>query len=272
MAEPMSCERARNVLSPCLDGELSEADASAVAAHLAACTGCRREYEALSLVRSAVREHMPALAAPDVLRARISGMIRGDATAQRPGPWRGGSWSRQIAAGLLIAITSSGVTWSVMHRQRTPGVIGADDVVASHIRSLMTHHLTEVTSTDEHNVKPWFDGKVPFAPEVPRLDSIGFPLIGGRVDTITHAPAAALVYGRRKHLINVYTWPASRGAGAGDTITGITERGYNLLRWSRGDMAYAAVSDLEMVELREFVAAYTASGRSSAPSKRTIER
>jgi anti-sigma factor RsiW len=121
---------------------------------------------------------------------------------------------------------------------------------------MMTSPLTDIVSTDEHNVKPWFDGKVAFAPDVPRLDSAGFPLIGGRVDTVGREPAAALVYGRRKHLINLFTWPASRGARTSDEILSATEHGYNVLRWVRGDMQFAAVSDLAMIDLRQFVEAF----------------
>jgi anti-sigma factor RsiW len=121
----------------------------------------------------------------------------------------------------------------------------------------MTKHLTDVVSNNEHNVKPWFDGRVAFAPDVPRLDSMGFPLIGGRVDSIGHERVAAIVYGRRKHLINVFAWPAHRSGRAGsDEVQTDTALGYNVARWVRGDLQYAAVSDLVMVELRQFVGAY----------------
>ncbi|MES1259244.1 MAG: anti-sigma factor, partial [Gemmatimonadota bacterium] len=159
----------------------------------------------------------------------------------------------QVAAGLLIAVASSAATLLIVQRSSTAANLSGSDVVASHIRSLMANHLTDVASTDEHNVKPWFDGKVPFAPDVPRLDSAGFRLIGGRVDSVGHEPAAALVYGRRQHVINVFVWPSRRAADSGSAVSGGVERGYNVVRWIRNDLQYAAASDLAIGELRAFV-------------------
>jgi len=263
MADPMTCERMRAMLSGLLDDELPVVESREVARHVESCAACRAEYDALRAARAAVRDHLPALAAPDLLRSRVVAALhdarRTDATRAAV-PGRSGFWLRQIAAGLVIAVASSAVTRAVLHRSPAASDIAVRDVVASHVRSLMTNHLTDVASTDEHNVKPWFDGKVPFAPDVPRLDSLDFPLIGGRVDTIGHEPAAALVYGRRRHVINVFAWPERGGPRADGTIHDATEHGYNVLRWVRGDMRYAAVSDLGLAELRQFVAAFRQSG------------
>ena len=271
MAEPMSCSDVRARLGADLDGELLTPEASAVANHLATCEGCHRERAALVTLRAAIRQHLPPRAAGDLLRARVSASIRGEGSGNAPRRTRRATWTRQVAAGLAVALASSGTTWALLQKSSTDTTVAVSDVVGSHIRSLMASHLTDITSTDEHNVKPWFDGKVPFAPEVPRLDSAGYPLIGGRVDTVDHTPVAALVYGRRKHLINLFTWPTRAGAGGGDTVSGATERGYNVVRWSRGDMLYAAVSDLAMTDLREFVVAYS-SLPSLIPSKSTVDR
>jgi anti-sigma factor RsiW len=247
------------MLSGYLDNELTVAEASAVARHCEGCAACRAEYDALGAARAAVRDHLPALTAPDLLRSRVTAALQGAQARDAilvAAPSRRTFWLRQIAAGLVIAVASSAVTRTVLHQSPRDSDVAVSDVVASHVRSLMTNHLTDIVSTDEHNVKPWFDGKVAFAPDVPRLDSTGFPLIGGRVDTIGYEPVAALVYGRRKHVINVFTWPVRGGPQAGGEILSATEHGYNVLRWVRGDMQFAAVSDLATVELRQFVEAF----------------
>jgi len=252
----MPCNDVRERLSADLDGELSPIEARAVAEHLSSCAACQGERDRLIGVRAAVREQLPVLKAPDVLRARVTKSIRVASAGHTAGRRIG--WPRQVAAGLLIAVASSAATLLLVNRTNAPATVATTDVVATHIRSLMANHLTDVTSTDEHNVKPWFDGKVPFAPEVPRLDSLGFPLIGGRVDSVGHDVAAALVYGRRKHVINVLVWLARDGSGGSDSPTSVIERGYNTVRWKHNDLQYAAVSDLAMDELKAFVAAFQA--------------
>ena len=251
----MTCERARALLGAYLDNELPPTEASAVAAHLESCTACRQQYAALSAVGPVIRHRLPRLAAPDVLRSRVTSALRG--VDLSPARSRGrGFWLRQIAAGLVIAVASSAVTLFISRQAPPDSNAAVHLVVESHVRALMTRHLADVVSNNEHNVKPWFDGRVTFAPDVPRLDSLGFPLLGGRVDSIGHERVAAIVYGRRKHVINLFTWPARRRVRAGGEDLTATELGYNVVRWVRGDMQYAAVSDLAMAELRQFVTAY----------------
>jgi len=131
--------------------------------------------------------------------------------------------------------------------------------VSSHIRSLMASHLTDVASTDQHTVKPWFNGRLDFSPPVTDLATSGYPLIGGRLDYLRGRPVAALVYQRRKHLINVFTWPDERAADSETPPR--TQKGYHVIHETHGGMAYWIVSDLNPEELSVFARRLVAGGK-----------
>jgi anti-sigma factor RsiW len=160
-------------------------------------------------------------------------------------PW---NWLGLAAAIMLAAI----VGFNVLPRaQRVgPDQFLATQLIASHVRSLMANHLTDVASSDQHTVKPWLDAKLDFAPAVVDLSEKGFPLIGGRLDYLDNRPVAALIYQRRKHFINLFVWPA--GSDAAGTTKAMTRQGYQLFRWVDSDFNYWAVSDINAKELQEF--------------------
>ncbi|HEV2160775.1 MAG TPA: hypothetical protein VGR52_00870 [Stellaceae bacterium] len=224
------------------DGELDAAQAAALAAHRADCPICQAATESLGRVRQALREQAPYHRAPAALRARLAAQ----AAPRRVPSVRAAGWRRAavsfVAGGALAASVMLAVVPS-----NAPGL--PDQVLAGHLRALEPGHLEDVMSTDQHTVKPWFDGKLDFAPPVKDLKADGFPLEGGRLDYLDGRRVAAMVYGRAKHVIDLYAWPE---AGA-DAAPSVTERdGYNIVRWRQNGMALWAVSDVERDQLVDF--------------------
>jgi anti-sigma factor (TIGR02949 family) len=248
----MRCADCRESLNALVDGEIAGDEAEALRDHLDGCAECRREHHLLVETSSVLKEGLVRHAAPDVLKARLRSAIAQSPLLEAPMPARGPSRMSLAAAAVVIAIASSGITLAVA-RRATPPAVGSE-VLASHLRSLMPGHLTDVASTNQHNVKPWFNGRVDFSPAVPNLDSIGFPLLGGRLDYVDGRTVAVTVYGRREHKISVYSWPAARGATAPEERD---VRGYHLMTWTAGGISYWAVSDLNPQELAAFVKAFS---------------
>lgn len=254
----MTCAELETRLHAYLDAELPEAAAREVAAHIAHCPHCGPWYEEQRTLRSALRERLPTFRAPDTLRAGIRHGLRAAAGAglpRRAPPWR---WI--AAAAVLVAAV--GATWSLARRGGEGDTI-ADEVLASHVRSLMPGHLTDVLSSDQHTVKPWFNGRLDFSPPVADFAANGFPLIGGRLDYVAGRPVAVLVYGRRQHVIDVMLWPAGSGRRAGPAAR--TEQGYHLLHWTGGDFTYWVVSDLGLGELEDFTSRLRQANEGGSP-------
>lgn len=248
----MSCQEACQFIDAYVDGELDLVRSLEFERHLETCGECRELRDQVEELRKAVHTHVPYFAAPEGLENRIRSQLRASADAKtrtvryRTFPaWR----LSAVAAGLAAFAVLTAIFVAVL--LRPPGETLAEQVVSSHIRSLMENHLTDVPSSDQHTVKPWFNGKLDFSPPVKDLKAEGFPLTGGRLDYLDGQPVAALLYRRRQHIINVFVWPSSH-SDSGPRM--FTIRGYNLAHWAQSGMTYWAVSDLNSRELNEFVA------------------
>jgi anti-sigma factor RsiW len=250
----MRCDECRDLLGAHADEELMPEESNAISQHLASCTQCSAEHDAMRELTRRLKEGFERPRAPDVLKARIrSSIARVDALAPTIAPVRMRRTSL-LAAGLIIAALSATASFAVArHDAFAPSM--SEQVLSSHIRSLMPGHLTDVASNDLHNVKPWFNGRVDLSPSVPRLDSLGYPLVGGRLDYVGGRPVAAVVYTRRQHVINVLSWPAD-GAGSSQPAMS-TAHGYHLAHWRNAGVEYWAASDVAEPDLRQFVALFT---------------
>lgn len=244
----MRCSECEDRMDAYLDGELPAGEVAHVSEHIASCENCTTELRRRDVLAQQLHDALPRLAAPDTLRARIRHAVESEG-AHSTRRWRFAGVGRLAAAALVGVIGGSALTLAVTQRTTTPPAEVA--VLESHVRSLMPGHLTDVVSTDQHNVKPWFNGRVDVAPAVPALDSAGFPLLGGRLDYVDGHVAAAVVYGRRKHVVTVYSWPARAADDAEPRA--MSAQGFNLVQWRRSGVERWAVSDIPGAELRDFV-------------------
>ena len=245
----MNCEEARVLIHPYADGELDLVKTIELERHLETCSECPRALENTRALQSAIRNGAVHYELPSGFEKRMWRTIWTSGMVERRSGIRTWKWIG-LAASLAVA---SVLIWFAAPRIFAPSSQDglAAEILQSHVRSLMLNHLTDVQSTDQHTVKPWFDGKIDFSPEVRDFTSAGFALIGGRLDYIDGHPAAALVYQRRKHIINVFVW---RTNGQRELEPdGLRRQGYNGIGWVADGMTYCAVSDLNESELQQFV-------------------
>ena len=249
----MSCENTKSQLHAYVDGELDSVRSQELEQHLKGCPACSRAHqENQSLRRGMANPSLYFKAPPDLERKVRSAMRAAAGNETSPPAWRWTwNWLRPMwlapfaAAALVTVVTLHFWTLNWAENQRR------QEILSAHVRSLMGDHLTDVASSDQHTVKPWFTGKLTFSPMVIDPTAEGFPLIGGRLDYVAESPMAAVVYQRRKHYINLFISPANQNATAKEEL--LTRRGYNLLHWQQGGMEYWAVSDVNKGDLQQFV-------------------
>jgi anti-sigma factor RsiW len=247
----MNCTEAQRLLNPYIDAELDMANTLEIEEHLQKCTACLQAYNNYQTLQTAIKTNSLYFQAPERLRKRIQSSVRKEKKAPfipLVVSWRGLS----AAAVLIFALFF--MLWGFTRFWPAPPTSVASlpqQVLASHVRSLMASHLVDVPSSDQHTVKPWFNGKLDFSPPVVDLAAQGFPLVGGRLDYLDNQPVAAVVYKRREHIINLFIWPSAQNMGSARDTT--TLQGYHLIHWTKSGMTYWAVSDLNLNELQQFV-------------------
>jgi anti-sigma factor RsiW len=247
----MNCDESHSLLEAYADGELDLVRHVELEAHLKGCPACLRRSEGIAARRMRIRDALPRFQASQGLRESIHAALRTEArksAGQRPIRFPAG-WQHWNLAGLAASVTLAllaGYSWG-NHRARSASV--AEEGFAEHARSLQASHLMDVISTDRHTVKPWFAGKLNFSPPVVDLADIAFPLAGGRLDQIDGHTAAALVFHRRLHVINVFVWPANEAISPPSSAS---ESGFNAQSWTQGGLIFLAVSEIPMADLDQF--------------------
>ena len=242
----MSCQRTSSILHAYFDGELDVVGAAEFERHVDSCPDCAAGLAAQETLRASLKKSNLRERAPETLRRKLAAEItepipRTAAPSSSTTMWRG----LALAASFLLVVV---IGW-----RQIEGLRGVRDdatlfpsIVDAHLRSLQPGHLIDVVSTDQHTVKPWFDGKIDFAPPVRDLASDGFPLEGGRLDAISGRTVAVVVYARRKHVINVFMWPTTKQDAAPSSGSRL---GYNWVEWRREGIESIAVSDVSASDL-----------------------
>jgi len=246
----LSCQITQEFIHAYVDGELDLARSLEIEQHMQECQACASAYHNQTALRSALKDSSLYHSAPAGLEKRIRASLRREAKSEVGRRLFGWRWLPVGAMALILLLGL--VIWRAVPSLRPSGdEFLAQEIVSNHVRSLQleSHHI-DVVSEDPHTVKPWFDGKLDFAPPVKDFSSQGFPLIGGRLEYLNNRAVAALIYQRQKHYINLYIWPAEQSNATSEV--GTKRQGYNLLHWTNSGMTYWAISDLNGVELHEF--------------------
>ncbi|HET6283520.1 MAG TPA: zf-HC2 domain-containing protein [Polyangia bacterium] len=250
----MTCTECRRTLDAYLDGELDVRGMLDVESHLQACAACARAAEAKRALSAVVRERAPVFKPPPELEARLRARIASATDAAAPArstrTSRVASWAA-LAVAASIALVA-GVRWRSDGKNAEARLM--EELVSAHLRSLQANHLVDVASSDQHTVKPWFQGRVDFGVPARALTAAGFPLQGGRIDYVAGRPVAALVYRRQQHVMNVLCWPRDSALNVAATQT----RGLQIVPFATGDVDCAIVSDAALTEISQLRTLLTA--------------
>ncbi|HEY3827347.1 MAG TPA: anti-sigma factor [Bryobacteraceae bacterium] len=240
----MTCHETEPLLNARLDGELDAAGSLGVDRHLSECRLCAAQYDALRNLHQEIAAADIAYTLPSALELKLGSRFSEPKTF--PGFLSAKSWRN--AFGLAVAVAVLVVAVPMIRNGDGANPIAAE-ILDNHLRSLQPGHSIDVRSSDQHTVKPWFQGKTSFSPPVPDLTNDGFVLAGGRLEVIHQQAAAAVVYQRRQHVISLYVSP-SPGADSKPELRELG--GYHLLHWNDDNMSYWAVSDVAPTDLRDF--------------------
>jgi anti-sigma factor RsiW len=245
----MICEETHILLHALIDSELDAGHAREVEAHVASCPRCAAQLRDYRGMREAMSVPRMRYQAPESLRGRIeTARPRTTWSAPRASPPSRRGLLKGFAMGSVVSTALAAcLVLFVVHTEEDQRIVG--DVVSAHLRSLQGDHLIDVQSTDQHTVKPWFNGRLGVAPPVIDLTPQGFTLIGGRLDYVDGRPVAAIVYKRRAHVINLFV---SQTAGSAGGATMERLQGFTVWSWARSDLSFRAVSDINAEELQEF--------------------
>jgi len=242
----MTCNETKILLNAYVDGELDSAGSLSVEGHVQRCTSCLTEMENLRGLSSAIENGGLRFTAPPGLKRNIQAAIRAANPEVKRSffDWR---WASALTAAVLVVVV--GFLLTTQSQRSSEEALLVDDIVSSHVRSMMANHITDVASSDSHTVKPWFGGKLDYSPPAKDLTAQGFRLVGGRLDYFENRPVAAVVYQRSQHFINLFVWPATNTAIKPEDQ--LTRQGYNILHWTQSGMTYWLVSELNLPELSE---------------------
>ena len=255
----MTCDEAETLIHALIDDELDAGHAREVEAHVAQCPRCAASLAAYRQMSQAIASADLRYSAPQSLRLRVEAALPKAAAAAAPAPSR-----RAILRGFALgsgvsAIAATGL-FAIMLRNDDQERINSE-IVSAHLRSLQAGHLTDVLSTDQHTVKPWFNGRLDVAPPVIDLTAQGFTLIGGRLDYVDARPIGAVVYKRRAHVINLFVAQTSNTARREARTE--TLQGFNIRTWSERGLNFWAISDIGADELAEFSEKFEAAARTN---------
>lgn len=239
----MNCNEIHPLLHAYVDSELGLMPSLEVDRHLKSCAGCAAMKRSLESLRSNLRNSDLAYRAPESLRARVRESVAEKSEKSSSRNSRSWVWQLLAVGSLGFAIVTLMLQPAASSQNRI-----TDEAISSHVRSLMPGHLMDVASTDQHTVKPWFNGKIDFAPEVKDFTAQGFPLVGGRLDYLDNQQVAALIYRRGQHTINVFIWPAKKPVASSME----ERRGYTVINRDLNGLHYCLVSDLNPKDLEDF--------------------
>lgn len=239
-----ACVDQELLLGGLVDGELDAANTALTEAHVARCEGCREELERIQAVRTLLGGDGVRHEAPASLHRRIAALPE---LSPARAPQRLPGWLAPGLAGALAASLAVVAVTGTLNQQSAMD----DQIISSHVRSLQPAHLIDVQTSNRHVVKPWFNGRIDFSPPVPDLADQGFPLAGGRLDSIDGKTIPAIVYKRRLHVVNLFVWPSTSGRSRD-----FSKDGFAVEEWDSNGLRYAAVSDIPASELRQFEALF----------------